>query len=159
MCVDPVTAAITTAAAAAVTSAVEIKKTHDESKITQQQAKIQRDNAAVTMQEGIEESRRIKLNSILEMGKTKTQIASGNIMTESGTALNAVDTDKMNGDIEALSTLKSSFQTSKNYMTQADMLYKRASLSTENALYSGISNTINSGLNAYSKAQSKNKTL
>ena len=69
------------------------------------QGKQAEQEAAYQRQEGIEEARRQKLNAILRMGDKKTAIAGRNIALSSQTALNTVEDEKINGELNALTTL------------------------------------------------------
>lgn len=97
------------------------------------EAKIAKDQAAVERQEGLEESRRQKLLSILDMQKEKAFFASNNIMTTSETALNVMESEKLNGELMALNTLKEAEKNSDKYLAMANDYYEKASLSTFNA--------------------------
>ena len=83
---------------------------------------------AYQRQEGIEEARRKKLNAILKMGDKKAAIAARNIALSSQTALNLVDDEKLNGELNALTTLKKSEYTAKAYMDRANDYYRKAGL-------------------------------
>ncbi len=119
-------------ASSVLSTAVNIKKAKDQTGAMVQQAQVLRDNAAIERQTGLEEARKIKLKSILKMGEVKAQSAAGNIATSSGTTLNAIDTEKLNGDMEALSTVKRSERNAKKYISQSDLLLKKARMNNEN---------------------------
>ncbi len=142
MCVDPATAINLAVTATSVVSAVANAQSQDnESSLLRKQAQNAKNEAAVERQEGLEEARKTRLKAILQMGDTKTQLAAGNIATTAGTALNALDTDKLNGDIEALSTIKSSENRAKKYLSQADLYYEKASLSNGLSIFNSLAKT------------------
>lgn len=139
------TAAAVTIAAAnfglKIKEAFEAKGESDYQKnILMNQAKQAQNDAAYERQEGIEESRRKKLQSILKMGDEKAAMASGNIALSSSTALNVVDNEKMSGELDSLSILKSSEKSAKNYMRQSRKYYEQASLTS----FRGKKNFVNS---------------
>ena len=136
MCVDPVTATIITASVVSTTA--EMIKVSKKAKQLKNQAKTEVEQGKLELQEGIEESRREKLKSILNMGDTTTKIAAGNIMTSSLTALNAVDDEKMNGEIETISTVKSAYRKASDRFDKANMYYQQAELKTKNAFADGL---------------------
>lgn len=138
MCVDPVTATMITATV--VSTASDIIQVSKETKQLKNQAKAEVEQAKLELQDGIEESRREKLKSILNMGETTTKIAAGNIMTSSLTALNAVDDEKMNGEADAISTVKSAYRRASNRFDKADMYYKQAKLKAKNVLGKSFQN-------------------
>lgn len=138
MCVDPVMATMITASVVSTTA--DIINVSKEAKQLKNQAKTEVEQGKLELQEGIEESRREKLKSILNMGDTTTKIAAGNIMTSSLTALNAVDDAKMNGEADAISTVKSAYKRASNRFDKADMYYEQAKLKTKNAFGKGIQN-------------------
>ena len=138
MCVDPVTATMITASV--VSTASDIIQVSKETKQLKNQAKTEVEQAKLELQDGIEESRREKLKSILNMGETTTKIAAGNIMTSSLTALNAVDDEKMNGEADAISTVKSAYRKASERFDKADMYYEKAKLKAKNVLGKSFQN-------------------
>ena len=138
MCVDPVTATMITATV--VSTASDIIQVSKETKQLKNQAKTEVEQAKLELQDGIEESRREKLKSILNMGETTTKIAAGNIMTSSLTALNAVDDEKMNGEADAISTVKSAYRRASERFDKADMYYEKAKLKAKNVLGKSFQN-------------------
>ena len=138
MCVDPVTATMITATV--VSTASDIIQVSKETKQLKNQAKTEVEQAKLELQDGIEESRREKLKSILNMGETTTKIAAGNIMTSSLTALNAVDDEKMNGEADAISTVKSAYRRASERFDKADMYYEQAKLKAKNVLGKSFQN-------------------
>ena len=84
--------------------------------------------AAYQRQEGIEEARRPRLSAILKMGDKKAVMASNNIALTSATAMNAVDDEKLNGELNALTTLKKSEYTAQSYIDRANDYYRKAGL-------------------------------
>lgn len=97
------------------------------------QAKVAERNAALERQEGIEEARQKKLNAILNMSEQKANIAASNLSTTSETSLNIIDDEKMNGDIEALSTMKEATRRSDNYLESAKKYYHQAAMHSFNS--------------------------
>lgn len=129
-------------------SVLEIKKAFDEKREAEYQTEILRTEAREAKaqateerQSGIEEARRTRLKSILNMSETKTDIASGNINLFSSTALNLVSDDKLNGELDALVTLKNSESRAKGYIRQSQKYYKDAALKvhqTKNKFFNDV---------------------
>ncbi len=111
--------------------------------LTVQQAEKAEKDAAYERQTGIEEARNQRLQAILDMGDEKAAFAAGNIAVSSQTALNAVDDARLNGELEALTTLRESERTADNYIFQAEQLYANAGLTSFNAKQNYISSSIN----------------
>jgi hypothetical protein len=133
-----------------VFTAVEVKEIHDDRKVAKQEVQTlvnkahKAENEAIyERQEGIEEARRKKLKSILSMGEQQTKIAANNISLSSDMAINLVDDEKLNGELEALNTLKSSEHKAENYMSQAKEYYDNASLKAFNYNTNSTNKVIN----------------
>lgn len=94
------------------------------------QGKEAENNAAMIRQESIETARRQKLNSILNMAKTKTNAAANNLALSSETVLNLEQDDIMQGNLNASATLKNSEEKAKRYINSANMFYQNASLNS-----------------------------
>ena len=92
------------------------------------EAKYAEEQAGIERQEGIEEARAKRLQSILNMGEIKTSAASGNISISSRNTLNLMESEKLNGELEALNTLSEANKTSDSYLKSADKLYSQAQL-------------------------------
>lgn len=143
-------------AANLIVTAVEVKEAYDTKKEAKYQANVltkqaekAKIDAANERQDGIEEARRKRLKSILNMGKEKTTMAAGNISLNSQTALNVVDDEKLNGELDALITLKDSEKRADKYMEKADDLYSDAALTSfkakkafSNSVMNSFSNTL-----------------
>ena len=74
---------------AEITSAIlqnilNVKKTENQIEAYNNQAKALSDNAAMERQAGLEEARKIRLKTILQMGNTQAKSAAGNIVSNSG---------------------------------------------------------------------------
>ncbi|MGM9993302.1 MAG: hypothetical protein ACI37R_01070 [Candidatus Avigastranaerophilus sp.] len=152
MCVitSTIAATVVPAVISAVTSAaVGIKYAINKSKIQKfqaeqniQQAKIAERNAVYERQEGIEDARERKLKAIQNVGRQKTIIASGNIMTSSATAINVFDDEKLSGEIDALKLIDSSEKRAQSYMDSAQIQYTNAAIKkqqSKNTLTTGLS--------------------
>ena len=125
------------AAANLVVAAVEIKEIQTQkaeseyqTELYTKQAKKAEKDAAYVRQEGIEEARRKRLQSILNMGEEKTNLAAGNIGLSSQMAINIVDDEKLNGELDALTTLKDSEREAQQYMDRAEQYYEKAGLAS-----------------------------
>lgn len=92
------------------------------------EAQIAEEQAGVERQEGIEEARQKRLQAILNMGEVKTATAAGNIAISSQSTLNLLDTEKLNGELDALSTISEANKASDSYLQKADKLYSQAQL-------------------------------
>lgn len=153
MC-EPTT--ITLAVGAVLSSAVSVysaqtKKAEAkyQSALAVQQAEKAKTDAAYERQTGIEEARAQRLQAILNMGEEKANIAAGNISTNSQTALNIVDDAKLNGELEALNTLRESEKRANDYMFSSENYYSQAALTSFSAnrnYTSSIFSTISSGI-------------
>ena len=94
------------------------------------QAKKAEENAAIARQEGLEDARQKKLKSILNMSEQKANIAASNLNVGSQTSLNIVDDEKLNGELEALTTMRDANKRSDSYLETANNLYNKASLTS-----------------------------
>lgn len=119
---------------------VEVKSAYEEKKSAEHQtevlvsqAKKAERNAAIERQEGIEEARRKKLNAILNMSEQKASIAASNLATSSQTSLNLIDDEKLNGELEALTTIKEAEHRYDSYLDSASKYYNEASLQSFNS--------------------------
>ncbi len=158
------------AAANLVVAAVEIKEIQTQKAeseyqtefLTKQAKKAEKD-AAYVRQEGIEEARRKRLQSILNMGEEKTNLAAGNIGLSSQMAINIVDDEKLNGELDALTTLKDSEREAQKYMDRAEQYYAQAGLTSfrsKNRYSSGLMTSASGILSQgsmYLKSFSKSK--
>ena len=133
--VDAISTAINIAATAAEvhSSFVEKQNAKNETNAIIHQAKVAERNAALERQEGIEDARQKKLNAILNMSEQKANIASSNLATTSETSLNIMDDEKLNGEIEALSTMKEATRRSDNYLESAKKYYHQAAMHSFNS--------------------------
>ena len=149
-------------------SALEIKKAVDEKKEAEYQTELLRTEASQAKaqaieerQSGIEEARRTRLKSILNMSETKTDIASGNINLFSSTSLNLLSDEKLNGELDALVTLKNSETRAKSYMNQSQKYYKDAALNvykTKNKFFNDVAGeAINISSELVKSAKKKSK--
>lgn len=93
-----------------------------------EQAKSAERNAAYERQEGIENARRERLKAIQNMGRQTADIAAGNIMTSSSSALSLIGNEKINGELDAINIINSSERKSKLYLESADNYYKQSGL-------------------------------
>jgi len=107
-----------------------------------QQAEKAKKDAAYERQTGIEEARNQRLQAILNMGEEKTNIAAGNISNNSQTALNILDDSKLNGELDALTTLKKSDKRANDIMFNSDNYYSAAALTSFSARRNNLSNRL-----------------
>ena len=89
--------------------------------------------AAYERQEGIEDARRQKINSILNMTDSKAKLAGSNIAMSSGLVLNLEDDAKVNSELDALTTQKNSERKARNILDRRDGLYANAALTGFNS--------------------------
>ena len=116
-------------AAFQVKKAVEVRKEAKyRTDILRQEAKQAKEDAADERQQGLDEARRIRLKSILNMSEMKSDIASNNILLSSKTALNLVTDEKLNVELDALVTLQNSERTAENYLRQSQKYYQNSSI-------------------------------
>ena len=120
---------------------VELKNESEyQTEILKTEAKYAEEQAADERQTGIEEARRTRLKTILKMSEIKTDIASSNVLLSSPTAINLVSDEKLNGELDALITLKNTEKKAENYINQSKKYYQNAALKS----FSGTNNFINS---------------
>ncbi len=114
---------------------IRVEKAMDDYKNEQllKEAKNASENAGWERQQSIEEAREKRLQAILNMGEHTNEAAVGNIAVNSLTVLNQKKTDKLNGELDALSSLKNGERRAKNYINQADKLYSEYSLGKYNS--------------------------
>lgn len=105
------------------------------------QAKKIENRATSELQDGIEKARRQRLNAILDGAEQTTTIAAGNLGVTSQTSLNIIDDEKLNGELDALTTLKTAEQKYATYIDKANEYYENAELSASKAKYAYIDNT------------------
>ena len=138
----------------AIQTVIQVKKAVDtkneieyQSEILKKEAEQAKEQAADERQAGVEEARRIRLKSILTMSETKTDIASGNILLSSPTAINLVDDEKLNGELDALITQKNYDKRAESYMKQSQKYYQNAALKSFNSKSQILNSSSNSLLN------------
>lgn len=160
-----VVAAVNIAVAAAEVKEMQTKKAESKYRVQvlTKQAKKAEQDAAYVRQEGIEEARRKRLNSILNMGEEKTTIAAGNIGLSSQMSINIMDDEKLNGELDALTTLKDADREAENYMYKAEQYYSDAGLTSflskqrsSNGLITSLAGTVSNSAKLIDGA-SKNK--
>ena len=88
--------------------------------------------AAYARQEGVESARKEKLNAILSMANDKAKMAGGNIAMSSGLVLNMENENKINSELEALTTKKNAERKAQNYLDKSDDIYANAALKSFN---------------------------
>ncbi len=127
--------AVVSAATAATTTAVSLSQASAQKKVAAyqiEQSKKEAQNAelqaAYERQVGVEDARKQKLNSILNMHKEKAKFAGNNISLSSGTVLNLEDDLKINSELDALTTQNNSEQKAQNYLNKRNSLYQNAAL-------------------------------
>lgn len=130
----------TTAAVGVLSSLISVQSAYSEKKAAKHQtevlisqAKKAERNAAIERQEGIDEARREKLDAILNMSEQKATIAASNLATTSQTSLNIMDDEKLNGELEALTTMKDAQRRSDAYLDSAEKYYNEAALNSFNS--------------------------
>ena len=111
-----------------------------QTEILKTEAKQAEEQAAEERQSGIEEARRTRLKTILNMSEIKTDVASSNVLLSSPTAINLIADEKLNGELDALITLKDSEKKAESYLRQSQKYYQNAALKS----YSGMNNFVNS---------------
>lgn len=145
------TTTLITAATTAYTINSQKTAAEYQANIAVQQAEKAKNDAAYERQSGIEEARNQRLQAILNMGDAKTTIAAGNISTSSQTALNIVEDEKLNGELEALTTLKDSEKRAQDYLYQADQYYTQAGLTSfksKSSFNSSMLNIMNNSISS-----------
>ena len=132
-------------------------------KLARQKAQIAEKDAAYERQKGIEDSREAKLKAIQNMASVKADIAGGNIMTSSSTALNLIEDEKQEGELEALKIIDSSEKASESYLRKAKDYYADASWTSFKTRtdyvsgYLGLAKFGNKGYDIYDKYQKTKK--
>lgn len=125
--------------------------------VLNQQAQTAKKEAVNTRQEGIEESRRKKLKSILLMNEEAARYAANNIALSSQTAVNSIDDYKLNGELDALNTIKNYEKRAQSYERQAQQYYQNAALTAFNNKLNTQNNLFNAGLRLVKFGQSSIK--
>lgn len=158
MCIYEVTE-IVTAVANAVSAAVKVQEARVEkaqyeyeSELYTSHAKKLENRATTELQNGIEKARKQRLNAILDGAEQTAIIASGNLGVTSQTSLNIVDDEKLNGELDALTTLKTAEQKYSTYIDKANQYYANAELSSQKAKNAYLDNAIE-----YAKSNTKGK--
>lgn len=148
MCIYEITEAIT-AVANVVSAAVQVQEARVEkaqyeyeTDLYTSHAKKLENRATTELQNGIEKARRQRLNAILDGAEQTTIIAAGNLGVTSQTSLNIIDDEKLNGELDALTTLKTAEQKHATYIDKANQYYANAALSATKAKNAYIDNTI-----------------
>lgn len=112
----------------------EIKVERAESKynaeVMMQEAKQAKTQAAEERQDGIEDARKQRLNAILNIAERKGDIAASNLDVNSQTALNIYDDEKLNGEINALTTIRNANKRSDAYLQTANKYFREAELTS-----------------------------
>lgn len=131
-----------------VKTAIQMKASFEERSAAKYQIDILRHDAKQSLQDaaderqsGLEESRRKRLQSILNMEKEKANIAAGNIALSSSTARNIISDEKEKGELDALLTINSSEKSAQNYTRQSKKYYQNASLlsaKSKNKLFNSL---------------------
>ncbi len=88
--------------------------------------------AAYERQEGLEESRKVKLNAIKNMGNIKSKMAASNLVSISGTALNLYDDEKSFAELSAIDILDKSEKKAGIYLDKARDYYNQIHLTRIN---------------------------
>ena len=137
-----------------------------QNKLTEYQIEQERKNAknaeleaAYARQEGVEEARRQKLNSILNMGNERVKFAQGNVALSSETVLNLEDDLRLNTEIDALTTQQKSERKAQSLLDKRDSLYANAELKSFNSKLNSFENLVNLGQNAFSLGTKAINTL
>mgnify|MGYP006916071044 CR=1 FL=1 len=126
MCVtglEPIILAAVTTTGAIGESIFEYKSAKQDIKNQLQSAKNAEQNAAYERQEGIDDARQRRLKAIQNMGEQKVQIASGNIMTSSISALDIEEDEKLSGEFDALKIIDNAKRKSDAYLETANKYY------------------------------------
>ncbi len=94
------------------------------------QAQDMRTQAKEEYQKGVEESRKVRLKSILNMGTLSANAAAGNLSLSSETVQNYIGDEKFNGELDALTTFENYKNRSDNYLQYAQNYYNNAALTS-----------------------------
>lgn len=120
-----------------------------QSDIYRQNASIAQNNAITERQAGIDEARRIKLQTLSNISSQNVAMAANGIDIGEGSALDLTDSTKFYGEMDALTTYSnansraSAFEAeSQNYLAQAGMSSSVASNYKKSALLSGLGTTM-----------------
>ncbi len=129
------TAAATLVAAAVSAQQIQTQRTVAKYQVRQmeEQAERNKKNAEKQRNDGLEEARNKRLQSILRMGDSKAKMAAGNLASSSVTLLNVNEQQKLNGELEALNVLEDAEYNAENSEFQAEKLYTNAALTSYNS--------------------------
>ena len=151
MCIPDI---IATSINAAITVATAVETANENAKETNlviqnqiDMAERERVNAAYERQEGIEESRRKRLDAIRNMAEIEANVASSGLSTNSQTSLLLYEDEQEEGELEALDILNDAEISAKKHMEAYSQHYSQArltSLKGKNQYRSTIRNAVSS---------------
>jgi hypothetical protein len=165
MC-DPATAALVIGVAGAATSAYGSYKEGQATKqangfqagIYQNNAVTAKQNASNERQSGIEDARRVRIQTIQKMSMQKAAMAANGLDINEGTAVDlTADTASM-GELDALTTMHNSELKARNYENTANDFTSQAQLSLisgKNAATSGLIKGLGNGMASASQVSGK----
>lgn len=110
---------------------------------------IAQSNAIMERQGGIDESRRIKLQTASNIASQKVAMAASGVDINDGSALDLMDSTKYYGEMDALTTYKNANSRAlayeaeaENYLTQSKMSSSIAENHRKTSLLSGLGNSL-----------------
>lgn len=98
--------------------------------VMEYEAKKAETKATEERQTGIEDARKQRLNAILNIADEKSGIAASNLSVNSQTSLNIFDDEKLNSEIDAMTTLKNANKRSDAYLDTSESYYRDAELTS-----------------------------
>ena len=126
-----------------------------------QAAKREEEKASEEIQEGVEEARNKRLQTILSMDKEKAAFAAGNLATSSLTLNEINEDEKAMNELSVLKTMNDAERRARNNLIQADKYYTNAALNTvksEQAFRNSMMTIMtNTSVNAANKLLDSNK--
>lgn len=106
--------------------------------LNEQKARNEKQKAESEYQEGLEESRKKRLEAILNMGDVSTKLAANNIALNSGSAFTLAESEKQKGELSALYAFNEHKSKYNAYMDSSSEYLSAAQLgkAKKNKLYS-----------------------
>lgn len=131
------------------TNQAQARASEYQASIYQQNAVIAQQNAVTERQAGIDEARKIKLQTASNVASQEVAMAANGIDIGEGSATDLTDSTKYYGEMDALTTTKNANSKAAaydaeatNYLAQSDMSYAAASNYRSSSLFSGLGTTL-----------------
>ena len=165
MCEPATIMAITAIAGTAVSAFGQYKEGQATKAANEYQAQVYENNSHIAKQNainerqlGVEEARKIRIQTLSKIGSQRSAMAANGIDINQGTATDLTSGTAEVGELDALTTMYNSEKRAINYENSANDFTNQANLSRMSAKNAGISGNINAlatGLNGASQISGK----